>query len=54
MKTLAVIRLLALLLILVAGILTPSYSQSPEQLFQKGLMKEEGEGNLQEAIDIYI
>jgi Tol biopolymer transport system component len=29
------------------------YSQTPEQLYQKGLMKEEGEGALQEAIDLY-
>jgi hypothetical protein len=29
------------------------WSQSPEQLFQKGIMKEEGEGSLREAIDLY-
>ena len=53
MKTLAVIKLLVALIIFGAGILTPSYSQTPEQLYQKGLMKEEGEGALQEAIDLY-
>ena len=30
-----------------------SWSQSTEQLFQKGIMKEEGEGSLREAIEIY-
>ena len=29
-------------------------AQSPEQLYQKGLMKEEGEGKLQDAISLYI
>jgi Tol biopolymer transport system component len=28
-------------------------AQSPEQLYQKGLMKEEGEGALKDAIDLY-
>ena len=37
---------------LIGGIV-PSFSQSPEELFQKGLIKEEGEGALNEAIDIY-
>ena len=32
---------------------TPSFSQNSEQLFQKAHMKEEGEGNLNEAIVIY-
>ena len=31
--------------------ITPTFSQSPEQLFQKGLVKEEGEGALNEAIN---
>lgn len=30
-----------------------SWSQTPEQLFQKGIMKEEGEGSLREAIELY-
>ena len=36
-----------------AADLLPSAAQSAEQLYQKGLMKEEGEGALQEAIDFY-
>ncbi|MFC2096773.1 tetratricopeptide repeat protein [Bacteroidota bacterium] len=32
---------------------SPAFSQSSEQLFQKGVIKEEGEGSLLEAIDIY-
>ena len=31
----------------------PSQAQSPEQLYQKGLIKEEGEGSLQEAITLF-
>ena len=30
-----------------------SIAQTPEQLYQKGLMKEEGEGKLEEAINLY-
>jgi len=30
-----------------------SIAQTPEQLYQKGLMKEEGEGQLEEAINLY-
>ena len=30
-----------------------SKAQTPEQLYQKGLMKEEGEGALQEAINLF-
>ena len=36
-----------------AADLLPSAAQSVEQLYQKGLMKEEGEGSLREAIDLY-
>lgn len=32
---------------------SPLYSQNAEQLYQKALMKEEGEGNLPEAIEIF-
>ncbi len=32
---------------------TPIMAQSSEKLFQQGMMKEEGEGNLTEAIEIY-
>lgn len=38
------------LVVLFAG---NSWSQSAEQLFQKGIMKEEGEGSLREAIELY-
>src|SRR4030042_3582896 len=44
-------------LILVAALIVaannPSMAQTPEQLYQKGLMKEEGEGILKDAIDLY-
>lgn len=53
MKSSYVIKLVALLIIMIIGNNSPSFSQKPEQLFQKGLVKEEGEGSLQEAIDIY-
>jgi Tol biopolymer transport system component len=51
MKSLNLVFLLVTALLL--GNVTLSWSQTPEQLFQKGLQKEEGEGMLQEAIDIY-
>jgi len=31
----------------------PIWAQNAEKLFQQGMMKEEGEGNLEEAIDVY-
>lgn len=37
----------------IIGSNSPSFSQNSEQLYQKGLMKEEGEGELQDAIKIY-
>ena len=44
-------------LILIAALIVatsnPLVAQTPEQLYQKGLMKEEGEGKLQDAIDLY-
>ena len=43
-----------MLVILAIGIQCPLLAQNPEALFQQGLIKEEGEGSLQEAIDIYI
>ena len=52
MKT-QVIKSLILLLILATCAIEPVVSQNQEQLFQKALMKEEGEGALQQAIDIY-
>ena len=36
-----------------AADLLPSAAQSAEQLYQRGLVKEEGEGALQDAIDLY-
>ena len=40
-------------ILIVSGINNQLYSQDPKQLLQKGLMKENAEGNLQEAISIY-
>ena len=54
MKTASVCKHYILLVILAIGILSPLQAQNPEAQFQQGLMKEEGEGSLQEAIDIYI
>ena len=31
----------------------PLIAQTPEQLYQRGLMKEEGEGALQDAISLF-
>jgi outer membrane protein assembly factor BamD (BamD/ComL family) len=42
-----------LVIALVAGSIIPAPAQTAEQLYQKGLMKEEGEGSLREAIDLY-
>ena len=53
MKTSSVIKLFALLGILVIANPEPTLAQKPEEHFQKGLIKEEGEGALLEAIDIY-
>jgi len=38
---------------LMAGMIGNCWSQTAEQLFQKGIMKEEGEGSLREAIELY-
>ena len=53
MKTSHVIKLFALLGILVIANPEPAPAQKPEEQFQKGLIKEEGEGALLEAIEIY-
>lgn len=50
-KTLTVYFITAIFI--VASTTTPSFAQESEQLFQKGLMKENGEGNLQDALRIY-
>lgn len=50
------IRLLVkalVIMVFIFGSLYPLYSQNYKQLYQKGLIKEEGEGLLQEAIEIY-
>jgi Tol biopolymer transport system component len=39
--------------IVAVGSINPSMAQTPEQLYQKGLGKEEGEGALQDAIKIF-
>ncbi|NNF33891.1 MAG: tetratricopeptide repeat protein, partial [Saprospiraceae bacterium] len=46
------IFLLAAILCIICGV-TPCHSQNPEQIYQKALMKEEGEGNLPDAIKFY-
>ncbi len=53
MKTSSFSMLLVLIVVLIIGNCAPAFSQGSEKLFQKGLVKEEGEGALQEAIDIY-
>jgi Tol biopolymer transport system component len=47
------IKILGFVVALILSGTTLSFPQSPEQLFQKGLIEEEGEGDLNEAIDIY-
>lgn len=42
-----------LISIVCLGTLTPVTAQNAEKVFQQGMMKEEGEGNLTEAIEIY-
>jgi tetratricopeptide (TPR) repeat protein len=53
MKNSHVTMLFALLGILVFAYPEPAQAQKPEEQFQKGLIKEEGEGALLEAIAIY-
>lgn len=53
MKTSSVIKLFVFLGILVITFPEPTIAQKPEENFQQGLIKEEGEGALLEAIDIY-
>lgn len=43
-----------IIIALIFGSVTPLFSQNPELLFQQGLVKEEGEGSLYEAIELYI
>ena len=51
MKTLRIT--LILVISLLAASINPVIAQAPEQLYQKGLMKETGEGLLQDAISLY-
>ncbi|MCK5764571.1 MAG: PD40 domain-containing protein [Bacteroidales bacterium] len=51
MKRLIITIILATAILV--GSITPLYAQSPDKLFQKGLIKEEGEGALDKAINIY-
>jgi tetratricopeptide (TPR) repeat protein len=44
---------LILIAALIVAVNNHSIAQTPEQLYQKGLMKEEGEGILKDAIDLY-
>lgn len=44
---------LILIAALIVAVNNSSLAQTPEQLYQKGLIKEEGEGALQDAIDLY-
>ncbi len=53
MKSKTIIVFFTLTFFLVTGLVTQSFSQESKQLFQQGLMAENGEGNLQDAISIY-
>jgi Tol biopolymer transport system component len=48
-----IVTQIILLVALIAGTINTAQAQTAEQLYQKGLVKEEGEGALQEAIDLY-
>jgi Tol biopolymer transport system component len=51
MKSLRNILILAVALIIVVNL--PARAQTPEQLYQRALVKEEGEGAMEEAISLY-
>ena len=53
MKKSLVFIVFALLLVIFAGSSNDCIAQEAEEMFRKGLVKEEGEGQLEEAIDIY-
>ena len=53
MKSKTLIVIFTLTIFLVSAIVTQSFSHESKQLFQQGLMAENGEGNLQDAISIY-
>ncbi len=52
MKSLRNILILATALIIVVNL--PATAQTPEQLYQRALVKEEGEGVMEEAISLYV
>ena len=41
------------IVLILAVFITPLFSQSPSQLYQQGLLKENGEGDLKAAVTIY-
>ena len=45
--------ILVVTVFLISGTTTPTIAQNPQQLYQQALIKEEGEGALQAAIDLY-
>jgi Tol biopolymer transport system component len=51
MKTLILMYVMMITLVVLCPIV--SFSQDAEQLFQKGIIKEEGEGSLRDAIELY-
>jgi len=53
MKTSHIIPLFILSFVLIEATFLTAFSQNPEQLYQQGLMKEEGQGSLQDAIEIF-
>jgi Tol biopolymer transport system component len=53
MKRLLLFPLITMAALLLLGYTPPLFSQEPENTFQKGLVKEEGEGALMEAIKLY-
>ncbi len=53
MKRISLIPAIVLTLFLLTGYTKPIHAQESARLFQKGLVKEEGEGSLKEAIEIY-
>ena len=48
-----ILNYIILSIFLAVGSINPSMAQTPEQLYQKGLGKEEGKGALQDAINFY-
>ena len=42
------------IVLILAVFITPLFTQSPSQLYQQGLLKENGEGDLKAAVAIYV